>query len=422
VTLLLGAWPVEALADDAAQARFHDELARRHYARGRFEEAVREFFLEQRVAPNPRVVFNIALCFEQLHRDEDAFLAFSEYLASGDADPERHRTAEETLAEVAPRVARVRVETDPPGAQIFVDQVEHGDYGQSPRLLAVPAGERRVRAELAGHRPAEAVVTATVGTEIVTRLTLAPIVGTLRVQSTPEGHVQIRSPEGTMVKEGDTPFEATLPPGPYTFQVAAAGHRPARSATSVSADRAIEESVTLEALPPPRGEITVTSNVSGAVVTLDGDEVGFTPVVLPDIRAGAHRVAVNREGLRPWSGAVRVTEDERAFLTVTLEEPGARRRSPLSWLVGGGGVVALSAGLVVGGFALDTHASFDDAIAGGNGDRAAALRSRGEVLNVIADALLVAGGASLAAGVTLYLVSGAGPDRESAATIARGER
>src|SRR5688572_7342148 len=119
LAIVTSAAPRVASADDAAQARFHDDLARSAYAAGRYEQALREFFLEQRIAPNPRVAFNIALCFQQLRRHDDAFLAFTEYLEGGEDDAARREAAERAIRELSPRVARVRVETEPPGARIF---------------------------------------------------------------------------------------------------------------------------------------------------------------------------------------------------------------------------------------------------------------------------------------------------------------
>ncbi|MEO1230830.1 MAG: hypothetical protein AAFZ18_18195, partial [Myxococcota bacterium] len=62
--------PSPARADLAAQARFHERQGRDHYERGRYREALREFFALRRIAPLPRTTFNIALCFDQLGEEE----------------------------------------------------------------------------------------------------------------------------------------------------------------------------------------------------------------------------------------------------------------------------------------------------------------------------------------------------------------
>src|SRR5262245_60591162 len=97
-----------AHADPAAQARFHDELARQHYKARRYEQALREFFLEQRISPNPRIAFNIALCFQDLKRNEEAFQYLTEYLESSDDDPERRAYAEKAVQKLKPSLSLVR--------------------------------------------------------------------------------------------------------------------------------------------------------------------------------------------------------------------------------------------------------------------------------------------------------------------------
>jgi len=117
--LALALWlltPALAQADPAAQARFHDELARGHYEAGRFESALREFFLEQRVSPNPRIAFNIALCFQELKRNEEGFQYFNEYLSSQDDDAERRAYAERVVESLKPQLALVSIRSTPAGA------------------------------------------------------------------------------------------------------------------------------------------------------------------------------------------------------------------------------------------------------------------------------------------------------------------
>ena len=122
------AWTNVAHADRAEQARFHDELARRYVEQARrtgqrrfLEMALREFLLEQRIAPNPRIVFNIALCFQQLGRNAQAFHYFDEYTASDDDDAARRASAAEAMRTLRPRLALVRVDSDPPGATVAIE-------------------------------------------------------------------------------------------------------------------------------------------------------------------------------------------------------------------------------------------------------------------------------------------------------------
>lgn len=409
--------PMVASADDAAEARFHDQRARRFYAERRFEDAIREFILEQQISRNPRIAFNIALCHRQLGNREEAFHFFSEYLGSEDADPERRSTAHAAVAELEPRLARVRVVTEPAGGVVFVDSPDVGAWGRTPRILALAPGEHTIEVRLDGHRPAEASVVARTGELVEVLLRPQPILGRLEVQASPGGIAIVRGADGTSASEGPTPLSAELRPGDYQVEVASQGHRVWRSVVRVEPDEVTTERAALQPLPPPSGDVTVTSNFSGAVVELDGEPVGFAPMVLPDVPAGSHSLSVAHPGALPWSGEVDVDEDERAFVTVTLEEPARTTRSPYTWILGGAGLASLAAAAIVGGLALRSHRLYRDErdTAGGGGQ----LRDRGERLSVGADVLAALGGVGLAVGVTLYFATAPEAQRASRATVAR---
>ncbi len=408
-----------ARGDAAAQARFHDEMARRHYEKKRYEDAVREFFLEQRLAPNPRIAFNIALCFEHLRREEDAYLYFAEFLASADQDAGRRAYAENALAKLATRVALVEVKSDPPGALVYVDQREHGDYGATPRTIAVVPGEREVWVELEGHRRASTKVTARTGGTVSANLSPQLVVGKLRLESSAPGTAEALTGDGSVVAQGRTPFEASLPPATYQLVLHSEAHLPWRGVATVRADDSSVVVATPQRAPQPSGDITVTSNVPGSLVELDGQAAGFTPTVLSGVRAGDHRVRVSGRSLVPWSGGVSVGTGERTWVTVTLEEPPRTERSVATWVVGGIGVTGLVAAGVTGFLASSTHADFE--AADPSSDRRPLLE-RGRTLNTATDVLLVTGALATGIAVGLYFGTAEVKGRPSGATVTPGTK
>lgn len=413
---------VPAQADIAAEARLHDELAREHFARGRYADALREFFFEQRLAPNPRILFNIAICFDELRRSDDAFLFFQAYLDGTDQDAERRRVATEAVARLGPRVARVRVTSDPPGADVFVDQRDHGSYGQTPRLIALPPGRHRLIFEREGHRSVEVEVEAVRGQEIAASGTLERILGQVALTLPASAHVTARNAAGETVAEGDAAagerFEVALPPGPYELEIAAEGHRAHTALVRVEAGATSEPSIALEALPPPTGDLTVTANASGAIIALDGERVGFAPTVLTSLATGRHRVRVEHPGLMAWEDEIEIAPDVRNWLTISLVVPPEVTRSPVVWALGGIGVATLGAGIVAGGFAIDNWSRSTDPMV----ENYESLASTGETLNIVTDVLLITGVVALAAAVVLYFVTESREERASTGTVSRGER
>ncbi len=413
--------PTIVRADDAAQARFHDALAREHYAARRYEAALREFFLEQRVAANVRIVFNIALCFEQLHRDEEAYAFFTEYMGSAGRDPEGERYAQAALARIEPRIARIHVTSEPPGARIYLDRTELGDYGRTESTIAAPAGTPTLTVQLDGYEPQSREVRTTVGRQVDAHFVLVRILGELAVETS--GQIEgatatVRDDEGHVAAQGAVPLRASVPPGRYEIEVAAEGRAPFRALRTVTAQQTTTLATMLEPLPVPSGLITVTSNVEGALVRVDGEGAGFTPLSL-SVPEGEHRVEVlGEDGLDPWGDRVRIQANERAWVTVTLEPPVIRRRSDLTWVVGLAGITLAVGGAVIATAALTTHLQWREERDAGHAT--ADLYQTGRSLNLIADALFVSGGLLIGSAALLYVATDASENRRSSANVSRG--
>jgi hypothetical protein len=415
-----------ARADDAAESRFHDERGRAAYEARHFDQALAEFFEAARLAPSPRITFNIALCFDLLHRDDDAYLFFREYVASADADADRRRLASETLARLERTVARIAITSDPPGASVYVDQLDHGTYGVTPTVVALAPGAHTITLRREGYRDATVSAEATRGAEVQATGALVRIVGTLHVEHV-GAQVTVREPGGgATLASGASPLDASLPPGLYEVAIEAPDHRPLTTVARVTAEQRTELAPTLDPLPPPTGDVTVTSSAAGAIITLDGEAAGFAPTVLEGLSLGAHHVSLAHEGLEPWEGDVTIDEGARAWLTVTLEEPPRTDRSPATWVVGGLGVASLLAGAVFGGLAIDNYNSFQaaqsDPFGMHNGHTAAQLREQGILLDTTADVLFAVGLTSAVVATVLYFVTEETASHPSRASFSTGER
>ncbi|MCB9593445.1 MAG: PEGA domain-containing protein [Sandaracinaceae bacterium] len=418
--------PSVTRADDAAMARFHHEQASQHYLAGRFDRAVQEFFAAQRLSPNSRTVYNIGLCFLRMRRDLDAFYFLSEYLSlvdDADGADERRRFAQDTLQTLGPSVARVAVRVEPAreGAVIFVDQREHGSYGEAPRVLALPPGPHRVWVELEGYRPAEASVEAVRGQEVEVVLAPERVVGTLAVRGPAGARVRAFDSGGTEVDAGVLPAELRAPPGRVEVEVVAEGYRTYRGFVQVVADERAELLAEPERLPLPTGDVTVTANVAEAVIELDGEPVGLAPLVLTDLSVAARTVRVSAPGHLAWSGELEVEADTRGWLTVQLA-PLPTGPSPFTWVVGGAGVASLVAWAITAGLAADRAAEFDARWNHPGGGSVVDLRDEATGLALASDVTLGVALVGLGAAVALYFVTDDSAREGSNASFTRRTR
>src|SRR5688500_13272545 len=173
--------PSSARADEASEAQLQYELGVELYRQRRFTEALERFLASNRLVPNANVTFNIAQTYRLIERPIEAYNWYESNLVEFELDAERRRQGVTARDALQSQVAIVEVTTTPPGAQIFVDRVDLGAIGRSPRRVAMAAGDHRLVARLEGFREASTPITARPGEIVPAALALERLTGTLRV-------------------------------------------------------------------------------------------------------------------------------------------------------------------------------------------------------------------------------------------------
>lgn len=314
----LGA-PRFAGADGAYEAAFLDRLARAAYQSDDYDLAFAHFASLHAIAPAPSVLYNMALSADLGEHPAVAFATFTEYLATDDSDAPRRRDAERRLTALDSRLALVRIDSDPPGAMIGVDRADRGDFGRTPRTVAVDgAGAHSILLTLDGHHGASADVVAVVGEVVVLSVDLAPRLGRLAVDTTPPRAEVIVLIGDTEVSRGRGGQELELPVGSYTLRAEAPGYKAALATVRILEGRVERRTLVARALPTPVGRLLVSAGSVEASVVVDGSARGEVPAVLDAMPVGEHEVEVRAEGYRPWRRTVEVDRDRSTHVTVTL--------------------------------------------------------------------------------------------------------
>ncbi len=299
--------------DLAAEAEVHFELGVAAQQRGDYRTALQHYMLSNRLAYNKNVVFNIARCYELLDRFAEAYRYYSDYLAEELEESDR-RPAQEALERIGRRVALVHIESTPPGADIYLDRVELGSRGRTPRTLAVEPGRIRVILQREGHESATVEVEAQRGETARASLSLVPILGTVHLVGEPAGaEVRVDDPESEPV--ATLPGDVPLVPGQHTLIITAEGHQTSQIEVTVQPRQRIRRSVSLEL---ETGSVLVDVQERGALIEVDGTAMGFTPAVLPRVPAGSHTIRISRPGFRPFEDTIRVEPNEQTAVQVRL--------------------------------------------------------------------------------------------------------
>jgi len=303
----------QAHADGGAdEADLAFQLGAQSYLAKDYRTALLHFLASNRLAPNRNVQFNIARSYEQIGNYPDAYRYYSRALED-EADSVVVERINGFLKNIASKVAVVRVETDPPGATIYVERKDLGARGTSPRVLAFSGGAYRVLAELDGYYPAESAhVEVHAGQEIRLRLVLNRILGEIVVgDSARDAEVMIDGESRCVA-----PCLIQVSPGSHVMQLQRPGYRPFQEQVSVEAQRRLAVSPSLE---PLTGTVLVDADEKGALVEIDGRAVGFTPVVVTE-RVGRRRVSVSLSGFSPVEKTVDVAADSQSSVLVEMHE------------------------------------------------------------------------------------------------------
>ncbi len=155
-------------------------------------------------------------------------------------------------------VGSLLVRSTPPGARVFVDGRE---YGRTPLTVGnLSRGARSVRVIRDGYVTEEREIT----------VTSAQRAQSMTVRLSPDGVAPVASAVGRQAAPSTAP-------------------------------------------------LTVLSRPDSATVFLDGQLVGTTPLVVPDVVAGEHALHLDRDGYRRWSSAIRIVTTEKNRVTASLD-------------------------------------------------------------------------------------------------------
>ncbi len=283
---------------DEAEVNF--ALGAAAFERGEVQVALGHFLASNRLAPNANVMYNIARSFEELGQVAEAFRWYADAATAGDAAT--RRDAEQAMADLGPKVARVDVLTQPAGAAIFVDREDLGSIGTSPRPLALSPGTHDLLLVAEGYKPewVRGVVVAQ-GKAAEVNVALKPLQGRVQVQGASGLEVFV---DGAEAAACAAPCAVDLRPGLHTIRVRGPSSRSLPVQVQVVADEALE--IAPEVLPIT-GTVVVSAEETGATIEVDGRVVGFTPTAL-ELPVGTRSLRVSRPGFEVVERTIEVEE------------------------------------------------------------------------------------------------------------------
>lgn len=135
---------------EEARARFQRGVEL--YREGSFDAALAEFNKAYQLAPNYRVLYNLAQVQTERHDYIAAVKMLEQYLKQGSTDipPERREQVEQELRALKGRVSELVVSTNVQGAELLVDGASAGELPAKAPIV-VNSGVRRLQVRKTGY-------------------------------------------------------------------------------------------------------------------------------------------------------------------------------------------------------------------------------------------------------------------------------
>lgn len=150
----LNAGPARAADDADREARERYDSAVKLYEEGAYDAALVELNRAAELRPSYKLYYNIGQVRYAMHDYAAALDAYRQYLDKGGDKIQagRREQVQKELNALAQRVAKLSIETDVPGAEVFIDDVSVGVTPLSAPLV-VNSGIRRVSARHPDYLP-----------------------------------------------------------------------------------------------------------------------------------------------------------------------------------------------------------------------------------------------------------------------------
>jgi len=379
------------------RAKEHMERGQELYIQSRFLEAAEEFKRAYEAQAFSAFLYNAAIAYEKAGEDDEALAFYAQYLdrepGASDASEVRSkvrelraslREAEATAAAATPETgesaegatgatapgtaasggtgaaaaepegrsrpaARGRAEdmksllsirTNPEGAQVTLKQTSQVvASGAAPFAHTLDEGRFKVTVEHPDFRTVEDTIRIRPGRVyvIIVEMSQGQFLGYRQITTTPPG-ASVYVDDREIGAYGVTPVGLQLPTGGHHLWIEKPGYE------------TIEQDIELEigGDDPPLvidlervsyGRLRVVSNVRGARVLVDGEQVGVTPFQ-GDVDAGVRKVKIEADGMKAWEEEVDIQRGQETPVRVRLRPAPSR---------GGAWATAVVAAAFVGG-------------------------------------------------------------------------
>lgn len=224
-----------------------------------------------------------------------------------------------------PSVGKLLLTLKPRDGVVTIDEQK---YGIIKSDLTLGAGKHQLKVQKEGFEDYESTFTVTEGDPLEVEVSMTPIIGSIKVISTPEGATVTLDGE----KKGKTPLTLDkVPYGKHDIAVRLKGHDRATSLVEIKSKDVVEFKAELKELP---GAFAITSSPAGAKLKLNGEVKGKTPQNVTGLKAGSYTLTLSKDGYHPLQVKKTVKAGEETKVKLSLKavvvKPPSRPNPPVT--------------------------------------------------------------------------------------------
>ena len=225
----------------------------------------------------------------------------------------------------AARRYKVKVDTVPSGAKIYLETRQADPVGTTPQVFRLERGEYTFILELDGYEPFSRKVKIRKAATFTFTLTRKAAPAQLTIESAPGAKVDGATVKINGKEVGKVPVPVSLSKGRYLVEVVKDGFKPFRKWINVAQGEKKTMAVALVSTTPQTGTLLAHSTAPGAVIYLDGRKVDRAPALVQKLKVGKYAVEARAKGYQPKSVEVQIEAGKTAKVTIHLELTSAAK-------------------------------------------------------------------------------------------------
>ena len=196
-------------------------------------------------------------------------------------------------------------------SSIYIDNANGAEALRTAVKLG--SGNHKVRVIHPKYKPYEKTVTITDNETNTLNVNLNANFSTVTLKVDDDAEIYVNNE-----RKGIRTWTGDLEAGNYTIECRKANHRPSSEKKTITENMS-GETFTLQPPTPINGSLVVSSNPPMAKITIDGKQVGETPMRINAILIGEHTLRLEKEGCAPLAKTITIEENKTLTLNETLD-------------------------------------------------------------------------------------------------------